>query len=91
LPPFTHPEEETLKSVVFAAVVSAFVLGSVTAPASASPLAPRPVLGPSATANVYYYHGHYYPYRYKGHYYRYHQNGHYYDHRRRMNGRWNYY
>ena len=26
-----------------------------------------------------------------GHYYRYHHNGHYYDHRRRVNGRWNYY
>ena len=77
------------KSIILAAVVSAFSLSSM--PAFASPLALRPIVAPSSIENVYYYHGHYYPYRYHGHHYRYHHNGHYYDHRRRVNGRWNYY
>jgi hypothetical protein len=59
--------------------------------ASAAPIPPRVVAGPSPIQDVYYYHGHYYPYRYQGHYYRYHANGHYYNHRARHNGRWNYY
>ena len=80
-----------MKSVIFAAAVSVFALGALSAPVSASPLAPRPIVGPSAIENVYYYHGHYYPYRYHGHYYRYRYGGHYYNHRRRVNGHWRYY
>ena len=80
-----------MKTMTLAVFVSAFALGSVTLPVSASPVVPRPIVAPSAIENVYYYHGHYYPYRYHGHYYRYRYGGHYYNHRRRVNGHWRYY
>jgi hypothetical protein len=79
-----------MKMSVLVVLASAIALGSWSAPASASPLAPRPVAAPSAIENVYYYHGHYYPYRYNGHYYHYRHNGHYYNSRYRRNGHWYY-
>lgn len=79
------------KSIVLAAVASALALGLMTASATASPIVPHPVVGPSAIENVYYYHGHYYPYRYHGHYYKYRYGGHYYNHRRRVGNHWRYY
>jgi hypothetical protein len=80
-----------MRTLALAIFASTLALGSLSAPASAMPVAPRPDAALRAIENVYYYHGHYYPYRHNGHYYRYHHNGHYYDHRRRVNGRWNYY
>ena len=89
-----------MKALALALFVSAFAIGSMTVPAAASPIVPRPSASPSAIENVYYYHGHYYPYRYHGHYYpyRYHghyysyrYHGHYYNHRRYTNGHWRYY
>ena len=77
------------KSVTLAVVGAGIVLASQSAPASM----PLPAAGQSLSAiqNVYYYRGHYYPYRYHGHYYRYRYNGHYYNHRRRIGGHWRYY
>jgi hypothetical protein len=83
------PIRMVMKTIAFLA--SALALNSIGLPASATPIAPRPFANPASIENVYYYHGHFYPYRYHGHYYRYHHNGHYYNHRSRHNGRWNYY
>ena len=80
-----------MKTIAPALFALALALCSISPPAAAAPVAPRPIAAASPIESVYYYHGHYYPYRYHGHYYRYHHNGHYYDHRRRVDGRWNYY
>jgi hypothetical protein len=79
-----------IRAVALAGLVASVVL-SVGETTAAAPIAPRPAVSPTTIQDVYYWHGHYYPYRYHGHYYRYHHNGHYYNHRSRHNGRWNYY
>jgi hypothetical protein len=53
-------------------------------PATASPQ--RSLIEP-----VYYYRGHYYPYRHYGHYYRYHYQRSYYLHRSYRSSHWYYY
>lgn len=81
-----------LSSIVIAGLLStsagqvaiAFPASSGLFRVAASPQ--RSVIGP-----VYYYRGHYYPYRYNGHYYRYHYHGRYYLHRYYRNGHWHYY
>jgi hypothetical protein len=87
---YSSGETPMIRAFALAGLVASvvFVLGEA---ASAAPMAPRPFVSSSPIQDVYYWHGHYYPYRYHGHYYRYHHNGQYYNHRSRHNGRWNYY
>jgi hypothetical protein len=79
-------------SVVIAGLLSASTgQVSVAVPASTAPF--RVIASPqrSLIDPVYYYRGHYYPYRYQGHYYRYRYHGGYYHHRYYRNGHWHYY
>lgn len=81
-----------VSSMVIAGLLSASAgQVAIAVPASTPPFAAMAAPQRSAIEPVYYYHGHYYPYRYRGHYYRYHYNGRYYLHRSRRNGHWHYY
>jgi hypothetical protein len=63
---------------------------SQAAPAAGALAQQAPIAG-SGISKIYYYRGHYYPYRYRGHYYPYQYRGRYYSHRAMRGGRWYYY
>jgi hypothetical protein len=79
---------KVLSALVAAGMVRAFVPQEA---AAAPVMMVTPPMAMPGVEQVYYYHGHHYPYRYHGGYYSYRYNGAYYRNRVYQHGRYRYY